>query len=440
MKRLSGRRIALAGGLIALFAYADPSRADEGWAPPPQVAPSDQAPAPRWYESFKYEAFVDVYAGVNYGFPKPQAPVAIAETAPGGNRFRAFDKANGASLHWVGLDVTHPADPVGGGLCLRFGPSAALFTAASIGGTDSSSGLQYVKNAYASWRPGGKDSPVTVTLGKFNQPFGSEVPESQYNMNYTRSLLYWYAQPFFMTGAKLEWAVSKEFSWSLFFVNGWNNTIDNNVGKTGATQVAFAPSEEVAITLGYAVGPEQADVVEHVCAAGALYNPATRACDPSAGQPPNGPPVDDNAANGRLRHFVDLIVDVKPTKKLRFLANADYGTEKLPPGTMANGQPVDRANWYGANLAVGYAFSDYFAGSIRGEYYREPEGWLTLTGRDTRVFDGTLTLAATPTPNLIFKLDNRVDVANEPFFQKRLADTSTTQITTTLGVVVTSGM
>jgi hypothetical protein len=107
---------------------------------------------------------------------------------------------------------------------------------------------------------------------------------------------------------------------------------------------------------------------------------------------------------------------------------------------MADGQPVGRANWYGANLAVGYTFSDYFAGSIRGEYYREPQGWLILTGKDTTVVNGTLTLAATPTPNLIIKLDNRVDVANEPFFQKRIADTAKTQVTTTLGLVVTSGM
>jgi hypothetical protein len=49
-------------------------------------------------------------------------------------------------------------------------------------------------------------------------------------------------------------------------------------------------------------------------------------------------------------------------------------------------------------------------------------------------------LTVTPTPNLILKLDNRLDSANEAFFQKKTHDTSKTQITTTLGVVGTTGM
>jgi len=412
------------------------SSARTGVSSAQQTEPAQAA----WYESFKYEAFVDAYAGINYGFPKPESPVSLSETSPGGNRFRAFDKANGFSLHWVGLDVTHAPDPVGGGVALRFGPSAALFNAATFGGTDSDSGLQYVKNAYVSCKPGGSDSPVTVTLGKFNQPFGSEVAETQYDMNYTRSLLYWYAQPFFLTGAKVEWAVTGELTWSAFVVNGWNRSIDNNAGKSGATQIAFAPADEIAVAIGYMVGPEQPDVVANVCAAGTVYNPGTGACDPAPGNPPSGPPVDDGAANSRLRHLVDLVVDVRPTKRLRLLGNADWGTEKLPPDTMADGKPAGRATWYGANLAVGYKLDDHFAAAIRGEYYRDPQGWMAFTGRDTTVVDGTLTLSFSPTPNLVIKIDNRIDAANEPFFQKRTADTSKTQVTTTLGVVVTSGM
>jgi hypothetical protein len=379
-----------------------------------------------WYENFKYEAFVDAYYSLNYNFPKPQFPGGVqgsltagpAGSLPGGNQFRAYDQANGFALHWFGLDLTHAPDPVGGGLNLRLGPGAALFNAATFGGPDSANGLQYIKNAYVNWKPGGKDGGVTLTFGKFNQPFGSEVPESQYDMNYSRSLLYWFAQPLFLTGLKLDWAASDQLTVSLFAVNGWNNTLDNNMGKSGAIQFTYMPSSQFMAVLGYIVGPEQPDVLSS-----------------------NGAVTSDSDANSRFRHFVDLILDIKPTKELRFLLNADYGVENAPPGaTLKDGSAVDNYKWYGGNLGIGYTVSDVFSVAVRGEYYWDPQGFTTLTSQDTSLYDGTLTLAFSPTPNLIIKLDNRLDGGNEAFFQKKISDTSKTQFTTTLGVVGTTGM
>jgi hypothetical protein len=66
------------------------------------------------------------------------------------------------------------------------------------------------------------------------------------------------------------------------------------------------------------------------------------------------------------------------------------------------------------------------------------------------VFDGTLTLAATPTPNLIIKLEPRIDAvsSDDPAFQGGFPKTpeappaapsfSKTMFTTTLGMVVTT--
>jgi hypothetical protein len=398
-------------------------------APPAAMENKPAMPPPtatvHWYENFKYEAFVDAYFGVNYNFPKPQYPGALAGSPAGGNQFRAYDQANGFALHWFGLDLTHAPDPIGGGLNLRLGPGAALFNAATFGGPDAANGLQYVKNAYVNWKPGGQEGTVTLTIGKFNQPFGSEVPESQYNMNYTRSMLYWYAQPLFLTGFKLDWAITDQFSTSLFLVNGWNNSLDNNLGKSAAIQFSYMPSPKFMAVIGYIGGPEQNDVA-----------PATA---PATGL------VEVTDSGSRFRHFVDLILDIKPTKELRFLVNADYGTEKAPPGTtMSDGaggtSPVDNWTWYGVNVGIGYALADVFSIGVRGEYYKDPQGFSTLTGRDTSVVDGTLTLAFLPTPNLAIKLDNRIDSANEPLFQKSLNDGTKTQFTTTLGVVGTTGM
>ncbi|HMI86658.1 MAG TPA: porin [Polyangiaceae bacterium] len=405
----------------------DPATANapSATAPPPAAMETNPgAPPPvaaaHWYDNFKLEAFVDTYFSVNYRFPKPQYPGAILGSPAGGNQFRAYDQSNGFALHWFGLDLTHAPDPVGGGLNLRMGPGAALFNAATFGGPDAASGLQYIKNAYVNWKPGGKESTVTLTVGKFNQPFGTEVPESHYNTNYTRSLLYWYAQPLFLTGLKLEWAITNQLAMSLFAVNGWNNTLDNNLGKSGAIQFTYAPSPALTVALGYIGGPEQPDVVATTTPGGVVDNPDS---------------------GSRLRHFADLIVDIRPMKEVRFLLNADYGAEKAPPGTaLADGTVVESWQWYGLNLGVSYQASDVFSIGLRGEYYRDPQGFTMLTNRNTEVIDGTLTLAASPTPNLVIKLDNRIDSANRPFFQNGIDQTSKTQFTTTLGVVGTTGI
>ena len=93
---------------------------------------------------------------------------------------------------------------------------------------------------------------------------------------------------------------------------------------------------------------------------------------------------------------------------------------------------------------MNYTVSDMFAASVRGEYYADPQGYTTNfyvpraadTNLNFKSF--TLTLAGTPTPNLVIKLDNRIDMANDDVFQKKLRDTSKTQFTTTLGLVATT--
>jgi hypothetical protein len=398
-------------------------------------SPTTATSAP-WYHEFKYEAFVDTYVSINYKFPRPQSPTTPLGFT-GGNQLRAFDITNHFALHWFGLDVTHAPDPVGGGLNLRIGPGAILFNAPGSPDSTPPVGLQYVKNAYVSWRPAGKNGRVTLTMGKFNQPFGSEVPESQYDLNYTRSLLYWYAQPLFLTGSRVDLAITDELGGSIFLVNGWNTSQDNNLGLTGAIQFNWTPTAELTGILGYAVGPEQTDVAPQ-CAAGTLYDPTTGGCitsAASANMPASGPLQAVEGADGRLRHFIDMVVDWKPTTRWRALFNADFGIESLPPGA-ATGS----AKWYGLNLALRYMFDDAWAAALRGEYYADPQGFTTLTNQDTKVGDLTVTAAFTPTRHLIVKLDNRIDIANESVFQSGVTGRSKTQITTTLGIVGTTGM
>src|SRR5688500_11328141 len=68
-----------------------------------------------WYDLIEFSAFVDAYASFNFNFPKPQY---------GKNKLHAHDANTGFSLSWVGINASYPADPVGGTVSLRFGPTA----------------------------------------------------------------------------------------------------------------------------------------------------------------------------------------------------------------------------------------------------------------------------------------------------------------------------
>jgi hypothetical protein len=354
-------------------------------------------PPPPWYSKIKFDAFVDVYASVNYNFPKPQT---------GENGFRAYDVTNGFAIQWAGLDATWSPDPVGGTISLRFGPGANIHNQ-----SDAAAGLVNVKQAFASWKPW---TTVTVDFGKYDQPFGSEVAESQFDINYTRSALYWLGQPLFFTGLRLDYAPLDALDIKLFLTNGWNDSVSLNEGKSGGVQVTVKPNDKVSLAAGYMLGPQQPDVM--------LYPAATMMA-----------PTDIPGADQRLRHFVDFVADVNPTDKFRLLLNGSLGIDKTA---------AQQVMWFGANLAARYAFTERFSAALRGEVYRDPNGFTTVAGEDVTLVDGTLTLGFNPTENLLFKLDQRVDHESTPdgkgLFLKGVDGSSNLQVTTTIGVVATT--
>jgi hypothetical protein len=386
-------------------------------APPAETPPAAPAAAPaapaapgNWYDKFAVDAFVDAYGSVNYNFPKPQAQFSSFATGVpggGGNSFHAFDVADGFSIGWAGINASYTADPIGGTIGLRFGPSAIIY---HNGTSDAATGLQFVKQAYATWKPLDK---LTLDFGKFDQPFGSEVADSQLNMNYGRSLLFWYFQPLWFTGLRANYAISDSANLLLFAANGWNNSIDLNTGKAVGAQVMVKPNDTLTLYVGYVGSPEQADV-----AIGTMAGMTT---------------LTNVESDGNWRHLIDLVVDYNPTKALRLLLNADYRTEdKVAVDHNAVG--------YGANLVVRYAFSDAFYASLRGEYVHDEHGDILTTGAKTDAEDGTLTLSYGIGTHLALMLDNRIDAFDNPYFYQgtQLTNTTKTQFTTTLGVIAST--
>jgi Putative beta-barrel porin-2, OmpL-like. bbp2 len=384
-------------------------------APAAAAAPAATPPAPpgNWYDKFSGDAFVDAYGAINWNFPKPQA---------GTTALRAYDIAQGFALSWIGLNGSYTSDTIGGTISLRFGPSAQVYGLPAVSGSvppgDNSIGMQNVRQAYATLKPVDK---VTLDFGKFDQPFGSEVPDAQLNMEYTRSLLFNLNQPVFFTGLRFDYAASDMFDLKLIAANGWNNTFDNNRGKSFGAQIMLKPADPLVLYLGYMGGPEQPDVALTA-----------------------GAPVDIPNADDHWRHLVDLVVDFNPTKQWRFLLNGDFDTEaNLSDGPTAT--TTHTATWYGANLAVRYQVSDPFQITLRGEYFHDEKGDIVPPFTDassagkTNIESGTLTLGYTIASHLAIMFDNRIDIADSSIFQTGVhPNNAKTQFTSTLGVIAST--
>jgi hypothetical protein len=374
-----------------------------------------------WYDILSLSAFVDTYFSLNYRFPKPQA---------GTNLYRAFDANNGFSLSWAGIDAAIDPDPLGMQISLRLGPSAAV-----IAGSDTDS-LQFLTQAYGQWRPGGKDGKVTMIAGKFYTLYGGEAIDAQYNMAYTLGLVPTLSQPAFHTGLRSDIKLADPLTMKLLVVNGWNNTIDNNLGKTFGAQFVLTPIEQLTIYAGYLGGPEEDDLREVVCPPEFDYNALNGQCDiPGTGV---GATVDNSSANSRWRHLADLVVDFNPTDTFRILFNGTFVTQQALVDPDAGTGETMFQTFYGASLQMRYQFHENFAAAIRGEVYRDEQGFSTGLDDAATLGTGTIALDVTPTPMLVIRVETRGDFAGQAIFPGGVDESHKNQITSTLGIIAKS--
>lgn len=411
----------LLGAPVELVTPRSSSEPTSGAAPTKDASASAPTAAKKWYDAISLDAFADAYVSINSNNPTPASPNAAGV---GGNSFRAYDVTNGFALGWLGVNASYAGDPVGATVSLRFGPSASIYS-----GTDSAIGLQFVKQAYLTLRPGGSNGKFSLDFGKFDTFVGAETADSHLNINYTRGVLYWYAQPLFHTGFRAQYDFTKALSAKLILVNGWNDTVDNNAGKTGGLQLVMKPSDAFATYVSYLVGPEQADNDKVTCAPDTTL--ARGKCVNAPGQPGGDFSVKVAGANGRFRHLGDVIWDITPIPELRILLNGDIGAEQV---LKANGT-TSYATWYGGSLAVRVAPVPIFGIGLRGEAYRDPQGKTTSVGTPTNLYTGTLTFDVAPVSFLKSMLDLRIDGANQALFSKGIDQKSKLQVTGTLGMI-----
>jgi Putative beta-barrel porin-2, OmpL-like. bbp2 len=317
--------------------------------------------------------FVDLYYGQNFNNPSAQT-----------NGLRFFDGAtNQFGLNLVELVVDKTPDPsnsrTGYHVALGFGQAMN-----AVNGSEPKGGLgfdQYLKEAYFSYlAPVGKG--LQIDVGKFVTPAGAEVIETKDNWNYSRSILFSYAIPYYHFGMRAKYAFNDKYSLTGLFVNGWNNVIDNNTGKTYGLSFGWNPNKKFGVTQTYLAGPEE------------------------------------NSTNHNLRQLSDTVITYSPTGKLSFMVNGDYGRgDRFVTNTALNtlSHPVF---WTGLGGYVKYALTSHSAIATRYEYYDDHNGFTTGTLLPTHFNEFTTTFERLMAHHIISRLEFRRDMSNQPVFLK----------------------
>ncbi len=260
------------------------------------------------------------------------------------NDFRVFDaKSDSAMIDLAQLTFLKNPDTGGSGYKIKISTGEIAKDIHSAG-LSASDGFDVTEGYVSYVAPVGKG--LRFDLGKFVTYTGAEVIEAKDNPNYSRSFLFNYAIPFTHTGLKMSYTFSDMLSVSLFAVNGWDNSTDNNSGKSYGASVSLTTGK-VAQIFNVLAGPEKT--------------------------------MNDQDK----RTLFDYVNTVTVTDKLSLILNGDYAREQNDVATGA-------AIWGGAAGIVKYVFTDTVSAAVRGEYFSDRDGVRTGTAQHLKEYTASV--------------------------------------------------
>ena len=357
------RRILSGLGLLAVLS-------PPAWAQAPAATPAPAPDPPK----VDVGGFVDVYYGYNLNKVDPSP-------------LRAFDVQHNTfslSLAELNFSKAPTADSrVGFRADLDFGKTADLVAAFEPEG-DGKEIYKHIQQAYVSLLTG----KVQWDAGKFVTPHGAEVIESQDNWNYTRSILFGYAIPFYHAGVRATLTASPKVTLGAQINNGWNNTSENNGDKTFGLCATLKPTGKFTWVGNYMVGNET----------------------------PGG--------SGPTRHLFDTTATIVVSPRFSVMANFDYGKEGDTTywGIAGYGKVQATPTW----ALVG-----------RYEYADDTDGGFLTFG--TKAQSLTVTSDHLIAGGLKTRFEYRTDFADEAIFAKDDGSSRKSQTTLTVGLVYAFG-
>jgi hypothetical protein len=368
-------------------------------------------------EGIELHAFASSSYTFNFNQPTNRSPNAAT------NVNRIFDKDHNSFKFDVGelviLKETPKPGDVGFRTDLTYGFTLPEVTQSTADTGDTQSHQFDVQQAYVSYNaPIG--SGIQLDFGKFITHIGAEVIEGYdgWNYNFSRSFLFGLAIPFTHTGLRAGYTINDMVSVLGLVDNGWENTVDNNDGKTIGAQIAITPTDNISLLLNWATGQE------------AIGNQGQ-------GFFPAGAGVGSTNSNNTTTIF-DAVLDIALTNNTLLQLNYDYGQQ-------ANGASNGTdAKWWGVAGIVRHDYNKWFSINLRGEFFNDEDfsrassAGATAAGpligdQGLELWEITVTPEVRINQNMVVRMEYRHDQSNRnAFFDSGAGDAQDTQDTIAL--------
>ncbi|MER3473968.1 MAG: hypothetical protein C4335_08025 [Armatimonadota bacterium] len=313
------------------------------WAVPAVQTPAEPA-------KIQLNGLLDTYLGYNFNNPPAGANQNIV---------RAFDqRSSSLELSLLELTIKQPAEPVGFTLTLTTGKTADL-----VHYNPGEDRFKLFQQVYISTQVG----RWTIDLGKFVTSLGAEVIESTSNDNYSRSLPFVYAIPFYHAGIRATASLGAGWGVQAMVVNGWDITEENNSKKSLHAALTYSD--------------DRLSFVQNVITGDEAISPASGA-----------------------RTVWDTVLFYKSGAD-KYGINFDYGEDKSVS-----------AKWLGYVLYYRRALPRERAVAVRYSFIDDKDGF--RTGAVQKLNEFTLTYEY-PIGSSLSRFEVRLDQSNQPFFLDR---------------------
>jgi hypothetical protein len=319
---------------------------------------------------------------------------------PGLNSARVFDNdANSFTVNDAALFISRTPkenENLGFMFDVDFGKTGQVVNNATWWGSSGygTSDFFNLREAYITYKVPVGDG-VTLKAGKFVTLMGEEIIKTWNNFNYniSNSILFGYAIPFTHTGLLADFPLGSMITMDLGVVNGWDDVVDNNQGKTFIGGIGITPMDAFSV---YIAGTYGAEV-----------------------------PHNEHSKTGGLTG----VFTIKATDALTFILDADWFNQS--EALDQNNQPTypiggKSALWYGfAGYGI-YKVNDDLQLSLRSEVFVDSDGTRGLnnvpnpnlaTNAGT-VWEITPTVSYQLTSGLLWRNEYRHDESNKQFFER----------------------
>jgi hypothetical protein len=264
--------------------------------------------------------------------------------------------------------------------------------------------LPYLEQAFVSIAPP-KAKGFELDFGKWVTSAGAEVIEAKDNWNYSRSLLFVNAIPYWHFGARASMPVTKTETIGFQVFNGWNNVSKANGGVSGAFTSALV-KPKYSLFANYLVGPENYGTVSG------------------------------------LRNLIDATLLLTPPGKFNAYINFDYGQNQDSTYNCGDEDPCGDnllKKWYGVEGAFHEQASTKNAISGRFGWFDDANGAQTGTSTGNTLFEGTFTYEYKWIEGALMRVEYRIDKSNQNYFDKLANQFTDQQQTVTVAFIAFFG-